>query len=110
MSERKPYIGAVVQYILSKQDCEEINRRRRYAHGAEGRLSWPDGAQAHTGNEAREGQIAPMVIVAVWGTSATSCVNGQVLLDGNDSYWALSRNRADELNTTGVWDWIEEQQ
>jgi hypothetical protein len=107
MSKRKPYIGAVVQYILSEQDCVEINRRRRYAHNAEARLSCPDGAQAHSGNKAQPGQVAAMIIVAVWGNSVDSCVNGQVLLDGNDSFWALSRNRGtNPMN----WNWVEEQE
>ena len=31
-----------------------------------------------------------MVIIRVWGTTPESPVNGQVLLDGNDTFWATS--------------------
>lgn len=114
MSERKPYIGAVVQYILSEQDCAAINRQRRTASDVNYlpiKLGEPikteENFRLYSGNAVQPGQVVAMVIVAVWGPSATSCVNGQVLLDGNDSFWALSRNRGtNHMN----WNWIEEQQ
>jgi len=52
--------------------------------------AWPEGAQGHIGNTVKEGDVFPMMIVAVWGQEFTSLVNGQVFLDGNDVYWALS--------------------
>ncbi len=58
--------------------------------GAPDIVAWPAGAQAHIGNEAKPGQVFPMLIVQVWGPSPTSAVNGQVFLDGNDVFWALS--------------------
>lgn len=52
--------------------------------------AWPAGAQAHIGNDVKEGDTFPMLIVRVWGPTATSAVNGQVFLDSNDVLWATS--------------------
>ena len=112
MSEQIPTIGRIVHYRLSADDAAQINRRRttgksiqeRLLWGVAGRHSeavpaqsvdggvraWPAGAQAHIGNEAHEGDVHPMLIVKTWGDTATSSVNGQVLLDGNDVLWATS--------------------
>jgi hypothetical protein len=106
-------VGRTVLYTLSEQDATEINRRRTTAHSIAERmkiqisdkecitplLAWPTGAQAHIGNEAAEGKVYPAVAVAVW--SAT-CANLQVILDGNDTYWATSRN---EGTLPGNWAW-----
>lgn len=48
------------------------------------------GAQIHTGNKVEAGDVYPMVIVRTWGSEPTSSVNGQVLLDGTDTFWATS--------------------
>ena len=106
MSEQIPSIGRIVHYRLSAQDVEQINRRRttskaiadRIANGAVG-AQWPLGAQAHIGNEVHKGDAYPMLIVQVWGPSATSAVNGQVFLDGNDVFWATSRSVGDQPGT-----------
>ena len=37
----------------------------------------------------------PLVITRVWGDQEGSAVNGQVLLDGNDTFWATSRNEGE---------------
>jgi len=103
----KPTIGRIVHYKLSAQDAEEINGRRTDSNSirtrtelsdGHDRVLWPQGAQAHIGNHVREGQILPMIITAVWPT----CVSGQVFLDGNDTFWAMSRNKGTE---NGNWFW-----
>jgi hypothetical protein len=106
MTAQIPTIGRLVHYKLSAQDAEQINRRRttdtsiaeRMKHAvpsADGTAvpiyGWPYGAQAHIGNDAREGAVYPMLIVKVWGNDIESAVNGQVFLDGNDVFWATSR-------------------
>lgn len=95
MSEQIPTIGRIVHYTLSEDDAAYINRRRddatAYAHNLpDGVARKPTGDQRHIGNKAIEGQVYPMIIVRVWGTTPESAVNGQVLLDGNDSLWVTS--------------------
>jgi hypothetical protein len=100
-----PTVGRTVQYTLSESDANEINRRRITGQSIAERIKaaiWPIGAQAHIGNEAVAGQVYPMVIVRVWGDAPTSAVNGQVLLDGNDVYWATSRTVGTQ---PGTWAW-----
>jgi hypothetical protein len=105
MSEHIPTIGHIVHYRLSADDAAQINRRRTTGKsiadrmkastpavegGAPAVVAWPAGAQAHIGNDAKEGDTLPMLIVKTWGDTATSSVNGQVFLDGNDVLWATS--------------------
>ena len=98
-----PTIGRIVHYRLDANDVAQINRRRTTGKEIADRIAqgmvtstppqrpvWPLGAQAHIGNEAREGDVFPMLIVKVWGKTPTSGVNGQVFLDGNDVLWATS--------------------
>ncbi len=106
MSEQIPSVGRIVHYRLSLTDVEAITRRRTTGASIAERMKlavpsadgnaqaisgWPAGAQAHIGNAVAEGDVFPMVIVRLWGTSPTSAVNGQVFLDGNDVFWATSR-------------------
>jgi len=91
-----PYIGQIVTYTLSGDDATQVNRRRTNGPSIAERIKqdkWPIGAQAHIGNEVQEGQSYPMIIVRVW---SSSCVNGQVFLDGTDTLWALSVNKGVE--------------
>ncbi len=114
MSEQIPTIGRIVQYRLSADDAAQINRRRTNGHSIAERMklvsrdgtslvpsqkdddqygavrAWPAGAQAHIGNDAKEGQTFPMLITRVWGDTPTCAVNGQVFLDGNDVLWVTS--------------------
>lgn len=104
MTEQTPTIGRIVHYRLSAQDAEQIMRRRTTGASIAERmrvqvsqvetatpiLGWPTGAQAHIGNDVKEGDTFPMQIVRVWGDTPTCAVNGQVFLDGNDVFWATS--------------------
>jgi hypothetical protein len=97
-----PTIGRIVHYKLTAEQAEQINRRRTNSHSIAERIKedkWPIGAQAHIGNEAHEGQTYPMIVVVVW--SGTT-VNGQVILDGNDTFWATSSSQGDQ---NGQWQW-----
>ena len=95
-----PSPGRVVEYTLSEQDVEQIERRRQDARAS---LDWhrenKTGAQIHVGNSTEAGATYPLVITKVWaepGTAKedTSC-NGQVLLDGNDTLWVTSVTQGD---------------
>lgn len=72
-------VGTRVLYMLSEGDVRQIVQERLAA----GRAS------AH-GNDPREGQIFPGVVVAAFGESTA---NLQVFLDGTDAYWPTSRGR-----------------
>ncbi len=81
-------LGDTVIYHLTEVDAKNINRR--YAHAAHNRDMMrirKDGYVAHFGNPASTGQPVPLIVAKVW--SAT-CVNGQAVLDGNDSLWVTS--------------------
>ena len=100
----EPTVGRIVHYRLSKRDAEQINRRRTDGASIAKRITaekWPVGAQAHIGNTVREGDSLPLLIVAI--NSVTS-INGQVFLDGNDTFWAISVSEGPEA---GQWSWPE---
>jgi hypothetical protein len=78
-----PSIGRIVHYTLSKQDVLVI------------------GSQNRLGNHVSEGDVYPAVVVRKFDPSTTT-LNLQVLLDGNDSYWATSRVEGEGPNT---WAW-----
>lgn len=88
-----PAVGRIVLYKLNPHDVKAINRRRGDATAA-GRRT--DGAVVHTGNPVSEGDVFPAVIVRCWGDTEGSMVNLHVLLDGNDTYWAMSRSEGDD--------------
>ena len=93
MSETIPTPGRIVLYTLAEDDAKRINKRRddAIASAHEHKVN-PEasGKQVHIGNIAREGDVYPMIIVRTWGATPTSAVNGQVLLDGNDTLWITS--------------------
>lgn len=106
MTQPTPAIGRIVQYKLSEQDAEAINRRRsdaatrrrldgdadrvrRVQAGPSAERYVGPGWVEHTGNEVHAGDIFPLVITRVWPAD-THGVNGQVLLDGNDTLWVTS--------------------
>lgn len=103
-----PSVGRIVHYMLNETDAEQINRRRTTGAAIHERITadkWPTGAQAHIGNTVKAGDVFPMVIVRVWGNDPVSAVNGQVLLDGSDAYWATSRQQVDvsSADKRGLW-------
>lgn len=115
MSEQIPTVGRIVHYRLSAQDAEQVMRRRTsgksisdriailvHTTGDEKLTGWPLGAQAHIGNDVKEGDSFPMLIVRCWGDAPSSSVNGQVFLDGNDVLWALSVSVGDGPHS---WSW-----
>jgi hypothetical protein len=102
--------GRFVQYMLTADDAEEINRRRTSAGSIKERMdpkasrvrpvgnegpvvgqTWPEGAQAPIGNRAVGGQVYAALIVQDWhdGQGGTA-LNLQVFLDGNDVLWKTS--------------------
>lgn len=98
-----PTIGRIVHYRLGEQEAAQIMRRRTNGKSIADRIQqqvvthppgtvpqWPLGAQAHIGNEVKEGDTFPMLIVRCWGDTETAAVNGQVFLDGNDVLWVTS--------------------
>lgn len=110
----KPTVGRIVHYKLSQGDTAEINVRRADAHeyrrrtrmtaeqpgpGDPGRT----GHVEHTGNGVSEGDVYPAVVVRTFGSPAGTS-NLQVLLDGNDHFWATSRTEGDG---PGCWHWPE---
>lgn len=109
----KPSIGRIVQYRLSAEDAEQVMRRRTTGKSIADRMkmigsdsipAWPQGAQAHIGNDVVEGDTFPMLIVRVWGDTETSSVNGQVFLDGTDVLWVTSVSVGEGPHT---WSWPE---
>lgn len=91
-----PTIGRVVHYKLSEQDVDAINRRRRDFAAAQ---SGNTGFVGHVGNTVRAGNVFPAFVVATFGGTAA---NLHVFLDGNDTYWATSREDGAE---PGQWSW-----
>lgn len=101
-------IGRIVLYKLTEQDAAQINRRRTTGNSIADRIKeekWPLGAQAHIGNYATVGEIYPMIVSRVWLNEFGADIhgiNGQVLLDGNDTLWVAS---AREGELPGQWAW-----
>lgn len=86
----KASLGQIVLLKLSEGMVDAINRRRTTSTSIAERIAnrvWPLGAQAHIGNTVKTGEVYPMVVSRLWDDSM---INGQVLLDGNDTYWATS--------------------
>lgn len=126
--------GEIVLYTLSGADALAINRRRtsgasiaarmkiginvekgsENARGETGEIhAWPAGAQAHIGNDAKEGAQYAAMVVEDWrqhgeasgaGVPDDAAVNLQVFLDGNDVFWATSRKEdGSKSPAPGTW-------
>lgn len=96
MNTQKPSIGRIVRYTLSDQDAEAINRRRAdAARNISAHRETADGSQVHIGNTVHEGEVFPLVITRTWSDQPGGAINGQVLLDGNDTLWVSSRTGGD---------------
>lgn len=107
-------IGRIVHYTLTAEDAEAINRRRSDFRAftqkhqtlgsghtvPEGELG-RSGHVGHIGNETREGEVCPAMVVRVFAPE-TVYANLKVFLDGNDTYWAGSRT---EGEGPGHWAW-----
>jgi hypothetical protein len=84
-------IGRILQYKLTEEDVQRIARRRTDS--------------GSIGNPHHAGQVLPLVVCVVWPNEYGPNyhgVNGQVLLDGNDSYWVTSIKEGSE---NGTWAW-----
>lgn len=102
---QKPTLGRTVHYRLSRQDSEAINRRRSDGRNSlEYHRANADGGMIHTGTDVTPGDVFPMIITRVWNDGPDGEVNGQVLLDGNDTLWVTSVKQGDEQ---GCWMWPE---
>ncbi len=88
-------VGHVYLYTLTGGDAAAINKRRADArqHMAEHQAN-STGVVVHVGNEVKAGDVYPLMVSRDWATTDTSphgaTVNGQILLDGADTYWATS--------------------
>lgn len=79
-------IGQIVKYVLTHHNAVQINKRRADAVAA--RAFRPqDGAIIHIGNEVLAGDVVPLIITRIWDQNL---INGQVILDGNDTFWVTS--------------------
>ena len=96
-----PTPGRIVLYQLSEDDATQINRRRKDARDSAVSLD-KTGYVVHVGNDVSAGDVYPLVITRTWGDTPESAVNGQVLLDGNDTFWATSVS-AGERPRTFAW-------
>ncbi len=86
-----PSVGRIVNIRLSDDCASSINKRRQDAK-ASSIAGTNSGAIVHSGNPAAGGDILPMIICRIFAENPTesTVVNGQIFLDGNDTYWATS--------------------
>lgn len=87
-------LGYPCVYRLSERDAAAINQART-------NTSPNQDFQRHSGNPCREGDDVACTIAAV---HSPSMINGQCLLDGNDSHWVTSVPYGNE---PGRWRWAE---
>lgn len=121
-----PTVGRIVHYRLTRDDCDAISRRRRDAHThRQEHRDNATGVQVHVGNDPLPGDVVPLLVVRVWPDEyrtdasvardrdpgdepiwffpkSTFGVNGQAILDGNDTLWVTSAPQGGER---GCWDW-----
>lgn len=83
-----PTPGRIVEYTLDGADAGNINKRRVDARN--NKAVGETGFVLCQGNEVQIGEKFPLVITRAWGRDEDSAVNGQVLLDGNDTLWVTS--------------------
>lgn len=105
MSAPTPSMGRIVHYALSDREATAINKRRDdFAKHLQSQGYADTGYIAHYGNQVREGDVFPAVIVRVWPhpDPTHTSTNLKVLLDGADDYWATSRT---EGEGPGHWSW-----
>jgi hypothetical protein len=73
----KPTIGRIVRYTLTDYDATKITQARTKDLNT-------------SGNSVSAGDVFPLLITRVWGSTPESAVNGPVFLDGNDTLWVTS--------------------
>lgn len=91
--KQRASVGRIVLYTLSQDDVLGIIGQRDAA-GVEGRYNRPT-----------FGEDYPLVVVRVWDNEygdGIPGVNGQVFLDGGDTFWVTSRA---EGSGEGTWHW-----
>lgn len=94
-------VGTIVIYTLNDYDAEKINKRRTDANQQAQDKAAPKntGFQVHYGNNVSEGDKCPMIVTMYIDEGR---LNGQVILDGNDTFWATSRAFG---TGPGTWNW-----
>lgn len=95
-----PRVGQILIYKLSQKDAEMIAARRTVVNGV-------GGARIYYGIPVGESYEFPLVVVRAWpneGGSGIPSVNGQVLLDGNDTLWVKSVQQGTAPGTWRVGD------
>ncbi len=110
-----PTIGRIVLYTLTEDNAKQINRRRTDSKSIRERMQveprqWPEGAQAHIGNSASVGDVVPLHVVRVWPDEygvGVPGINGQAILDGNDTLWVTSAKEGAQpgVSEPGTWAW-----
>lgn len=109
MSDQIPTLGRIVLYAMTEQDAQRVNTKRDAAEAyikAFKENPSRHGEMQHSGNKVRAGDVFPLVITRVWGTSAGSAVNGQLMLDGNDTLWVTSTSvQVDPEQPAGRFTW-----
>lgn len=91
-----PTVGRIVLYTLTKWDTDQIRFRRQQSRVSP--ADAPPGVAQFSGNDPHEGECVPLIIARVWpgefpandGGPAQDGVNGQAILDGNDTHWVTS--------------------
>ncbi len=83
----------ILRYVLTADDVTAINRRRvdpatltRYDSTIGEDVPNLPGYVVHVGSEVSEGDIVPLIVTKV---NDDNTVNGQAILDGNDSLWVV---------------------
>jgi hypothetical protein len=89
--------GRIAHYVLSEADVQRIEAQRK---GKD---------TPNQGNPPAAGEHVPMIVVKCWSNEFgpdRPGVNGQVMLDGNDTLWVTSA-QYDPEKGPGSWHWIE---
>ena len=89
---KETQLGDIVLYQLT--DIDAYNLNLLYVHDY---YNPKGGYQVHVGSPVSKGDVVPMIVTKVW---SSICVNGQVILDGNDSLWMV---RIDTGEGPGYW-------
>lgn len=101
-----PTVGRIVNYTLSGEDVDEIDKRRIDFLKHVGSASYSDtGYQAHYGTKPEVGMVLPMIVTYV-EPAVAGLVSGQVFLDGNDTLWV--RNVSEGMGPD-EWHWPQRQ-